>query len=137
MLYGYRHNICQVYCWQHVFTQLLSSGQFEEATVCIWPPSWPVQGREVSLHGLGIPPVTGNLSVMNDSCGSPQRTSLSPTASLFLSIAHSLSYVLFYCLCTSSGNICFGSYTLLLSMRCTCSGYSLKLTQVLDIEGGA
>ena len=75
MLYGYRHTIAKFNAGNMSFTQLLSSGQFEKAwaSVCLTLLAGSCRVRKVSLHGLYIPPVTGNLSVMNDSCGSPQR----------------------------------------------------------------
>ena len=69
----------------------------------VWP-SWRVRAESGRSHYMArnIPPVTGNLSVVHH-----RGTSLGPTAGLFLSIAHSLSYVCLSPLYLGSGNICF------------------------------
>ena len=71
------------------------------------PPRGPVQSREVTLHVLCILPMTGNLSVVNDSCGSPQRDFSGPHSQpIPFNSPFFMIYVCLLPLYLGSGSIC-------------------------------
>ena len=106
------------------FAQLLSSGQFEKAWASLCLTLLEGRCRVRRSHYMSCAFfqwleiwVSWMTPVVHH-----RGTSLGPTASPFLSIAHSLWFMSVYCLYTSEVAVfVFWKLPLLLSLRCTCS----------------
>ena len=98
------------------------------------PPRGPVQSP--GGHTTCLLPMTGRLSVVNDSCGSPQRDFSGPHSQpIPFNSPFLMTYVCLLPLYLGSGSICLLEAASFAELEVYLQCYSLNVTQVLDIEG--